>query len=274
MLEKVALFAADACAALFLSGCGDGMPAEEPHAIDRIGKSANTLLVSDLLLSIDFSEILFQSDCAGTACEMSAPGLETVIISLADLVDGAAGEWPSAAETHRNVSLAREVGIGATDSLIGAGDAYAGWLDHNFFLVGHVSLTDADLWTFRFPMGISVGRATGSNPVRGSATWSGVMVGVDTNASRFSSVRGDADLVIGGFANPKLTVMFTNIRDVDIGRPREAMMWHDVPMTSGGFATGSDGNSIQGKFYGPDHGEAGGIFERDRVIGAFGAKRR
>ncbi len=172
MLEKVALFAAAACAALFLSGRGDGMPAEEPHAIDRIGKSANTLLVSDLLLSTNVRDIRVQSDCAGTACEMSAPGLETVIISLADLVDGAAGEWPSAAETHRNVSLAREVGIGAADSLFGAGEAYAGWLDHNFFLVGHVSLTDADLGTFRFPMGISVGRATGSNPVRGSAIWS------------------------------------------------------------------------------------------------------
>lgn len=274
MLEKVALFAAAACAALFLSGCGDGMPAEEPHAIDRIGKSANTLLVSDLLLSTDVQDIRVQSDCAETACDMSAEGREMGTFSLADVVDGSAGEWPAAAETHRNVSLAREVGIGAADSLIGAGDAYAGWLDHNFFLVGHVSITDAYFGTVGLPVGISVGHATGSNPVRGSATWSGVMVGVDTNASRFSSVRGDADLVIGGFANPKLTVIFTNIWDVDTDRPLKAMTWHDVPMTGGGFATGSDGNSIQRKFYGPDHGEAGGIFERDRVIGAFGAKRR
>ncbi|MDE0173684.1 MAG: hypothetical protein OYH76_00540 [Defluviicoccus sp.] len=32
-------------------------------------------------------------------------------------------------------------------------------------------------------------------------------------------------------------------------------------------------SSIEGRFYGSDHGEVGGIFERDGLIGAFGGSR-
>ena len=61
---------------------------------------------------------------------------------------------------------------------------------------------------------------------------------------------------------------------LDTGDQRSDMVWKDVPITDGGFGTGSDGDSIQGNFYGPNHQEIGGIFERDQVIGAFGAKRQ
>ena len=154
-------------------------------------------------------------------------------------------------------------------------DVYGGWLEHNWFFVAGITTTDETVGVVSAPFSMSVGDATGSNPVRGSATWSGVMSGVDVSVSYYlNHIRGDADLTIADFADPKLDVAFTNIRDVDASRQRPDMTWDDVPMTSGGFASGSDGNSIQGKFYGPGHGEAGGIFERDQVIGAFGAKRQ
>ena len=44
-------------------------------------------------------------------------------------------------------------------------------------------------------------------------------------------------------------------------------------MTGDGFASRAQGR-IEGKFYGPGHSDAGGIFERCNTFGAFGAKRQ
>ena len=266
--------AAAGSVALLLSGCGgDGPPAPQ-HAMDRVIASADTLLVSDLLVSTGLGEFRIRSDCAGTDCTFRGPGLEAEDVSLSDLTDRSGDDWPAAAETSRGIPLAREVSFGTADGLAGAGDAWAGWLGHSLFIVGHASLADAGYGSDRLAVSVSVGDATGHDPVRGSASWEGVMVGVDMAPSRFGTVRGDADITIGDFAAPKLDVAFTRIRDVDTGRRRNDMRWHDVPMSGGGFEAGSDGNSIEGRFYGPGHGEAGGIFERDQVVGAFGAKRR
>ncbi|MDE2911947.1 MAG: hypothetical protein OXL68_03360 [Paracoccaceae bacterium] len=63
-------------------------------------------------------------------------------------------------------------------------------------------------------------------------------------------------LSLTDFIDPKIDSAFTNFRDVDAGLQWADMTWDDVPMTSSGLATGSNGNSIQGKFYGLNHGEA------------------
>ena len=51
------------------------------------------------------------------------------------------------------------------------------------------------------------------------------------------------------------------------------MIWTGIPVIDGGFATGADGDSIEARFYGPNHEEVGGIFERDEILGSFGATR-
>ena len=33
-------------------------------------------------------------------------------------------------------------------------------------------------------------------------------------------------------------------------------------------------SDIKATFYGPNHEEVGGVFERDNIVGAFGAKRQ
>ena len=85
---------------------------------------------------------------------------------------------------------------------------------------------------------------------------------------------GDADIVIPELANPSVEVAFTSIRDLGTGDARDDMTWSGIPLADGRFGSGSAGDSIEGAFYGPDHQEAGGVFERGRVFGAFGAKRR
>ena len=51
------------------------------------------------------------------------------------------------------------------------------------------------------------------------------------------------------------------------------MNWEDIPLTSGSFQSGSGSDQISGQFYGPNHEEVGGVFERNQILGAFGAKR-
>lgn len=66
-------------------------------------------------------------------------------------------------------------------------------------------------------------------------------------------------------------VDFTNVHDLDTGGMRDPMSRDDIAVEGGAFETGSNGDRIEGRFYGSDHEEVGGVFERDQVLGAFGA---
>jgi len=50
--------------------------------------------------------------------------------------------------------------------------------------------------------------------------------------------------------------------------------WEDLSLTDGAFQSGSSTNRVQGRFYGPNHEEVGGAFERNQVLDAFGAARQ
>ena len=283
--------AASVAAAALLSGCGGGgngpstgMPGggdaglpPATHPVDRIVQSADSLLMSDVVVSADMlgSDFRIQANCSGTACTLEMLG-ERETVSLSDFTDDAEGEWPAAMETHRGVSLVSETALDYADDPLEAATGYGGWLDHNFFVVAHGTFSDEEIGDVSIPFAMSIGDAAGTNPVAGGAAWSGVMVGTDVSAaaSRSHRIRGDADIAIADFANPGVGVAFTNIQDRDTGGSRGDMTWSGIPLTDGSFGTGPDGDSIEGRFYGPNHEEVGGIFERDRVLGAFGAKRQ
>ena len=85
-------------------------------------------------------------------------------------------------------------------------------------------------------------------------------------------IDGDAVIEIDDFSRPDVDVALTGIGDAG-GRPRADLHWEDIPLSQGRFQTRDMAGSIEGRFYGSDHGEVGGIFERDRLMGAFGASR-
>ena len=264
--------------ALLAAGCGGESSMVEMHPIDRIVGSADTLLMSDMVISTDRGDIRIESSCSGTSCTLSAFGEEVGEASIAGLTEESENAWPAATETFRGVSLAREAAVGAVGEPISGGNAWGGWLDHSAFLVGHATFVDDELGDVTIPLATSIGDATGTNPtpVVGGAAWSGVMLGTNMGdmASRAREIRGDADITIAEFANPSVEVAFTNIRELGTGDMRDDMTWSGIPLAGGRFGTGSAGNEIEGAFYGPDHQEVGGVFERDRVFGAFGAERQ
>ena len=142
---------------------------------------------------------------------------------------------------------------------------YGGWGDHSMFAV-FVGDDSAG--------GYIAGNDTGSRPVGGSATWRGVMVGADY--ARNEGFQGDATITVD-FAASNVDVAFTNIHEAMTGSPRNSIRFNDVPFTSDGFSSGSRvGRFIEGTFYGPNHAEAGGVFETEfgNKFGSFGAKRQ
>ena len=247
----------------------------------RLVRGANSLLVSDVLDFYEDPPARWQSSCGVGECTFDVsdvPALEAALEDLAPSSIPPAVTIEPVAE-RRGVSLFRVTGPYLDENDAPYEDDWyvdlGGWLDHSFFLV------EADFHRTTGPLngdveGSSIGSATGTNPLSGGATWSGVMVGRDVSASaaRGNEIQGNADLTIGDFADPRINVALTNISDADAGRRRADMTWDGVSVRGGGFSTGSDGNSVQGQFYGPNHEEVGGTFERDQVMGAFGATRQ
>ena len=152
---------------------------------------------------------------------------------------------------------------------------YAGWMDHSFFfvyannIISGKPLRPSESTTSWV---LSVGNASGSNPVAGSATWTGIMAGLDERqgATMGDLLEGDATLTIGSFTRPSVGLRFTNITNQRTDARFPSQSWANVPLTAGTFR--ADG--LVGNFYGPGHEEVGGIFNKDEIItGAFGARR-
>ena len=119
----------------------------------------------------------------------------------------------------------------------------------------------------------------------GSATWAGHMVGVHRPpetplGERGTVVRGTARITLPDLQAPAVDVVLTP-------ESLPVMTWEDIPVAKdGGFeqdwVTTTDAPwpgppnrraYIRGQLYGPGAEEAGGVFERDGIVGAFGARQ-
>ena len=94
------------------------------------------------------------------------------------------------------------------------------------------------------------------------------MVGVDAGTGE--RVEGDAMINVDDFADADVDIEFASIVGTN-GGTWSALRWENVPLDAGGFRAGDASGFVAGVFYGPDHEEVGGAFERDRLVGAFGS---
>ncbi len=175
--------------------------------------------------------------------------------------------------------------------------AFGAWMDHGFFLVETFTMQgDAGLGHYKTTW---FGDASHSGPLASpgdSATWSGVMSGVEASLSGGPGafVHGDSAITVSGLAagtGVSVEVAFTHIVNEDTGAGIGDMVWRGLPLQGREFGTddvrfndgegyfrdGSFGataeGSIYGRLYGPGHEEVGGLFHRDGIAGAFAGKR-
>ena len=179
--------------------------------------------------------------------------------------------------------------------------ALGGWMRYTVFridvAVESITFQGTSADHVRYEL-FSTGDATGTNPVApgaGAATWSGAMAGIVIPAGTEldgAFVSGDARITLHGLdagAPPTVDVAFSDIVNERTGASLRDMAWEGVAVADGTFASPrfvapiepSDVDvrddalvaGILGRFHGPGHEEAGGVFIRDGVSGAFAAGR-
>lgn len=98
------------------------------------------------------------------------------------------------------------------------------------------------------------------------------MVGIDSQFDQDELV-GDASITYD-FTQQDVDLAFTNIQTAqETDRTYADLQWDNVPVIDGSFQEGMGPDSLAGHFFGPNAEEMSGIFERNNLVGAFGAKR-
>ena len=243
-------------------------------------EAADSLYLSNVGVLVEDGEDSFSApDCAGRTCEV--PGFGD--ISLDELDTSNFESQP--VMIYRGISFGQRRSPG-TDA---DGESYevlgyGGWLDHHYFVVNARLYPGTDNAEKVVLYSYVAGDETGTNPTTGSATWRGVAIGVDAS-QRFHERRllqADVDITIEDFMSPMVDILFDNIKDLRTGEGFTlvpSVSWSGLALVDGAFAHEegtlgqADRNRIEGRFYGPDHDEVGGIFEYATVAGSFGAKR-
>ena len=151
--------------------------------------------------------------------------------------------------------------------------SYGAWMEYSAFGVQILDLTAA-VPPVSLRHSIAGGDWNVAAPTS-SATWRGVMVGTPaTGADRGDLLQGDATL---SYDSQALSATFDNIKNLDKLRAHsvQTVSFDQIPYRENGhFWTGEQHDFIWGNFYGPDHAEAAGNFEKSDIVGAFGANRQ
>ena len=150
---------------------------------------------------------------------------------------------------------------------------YGGWLDGSICGIEGYR-TENSTSVVRHLFSYSFGNDSGTNPTgTGSATWNGVMIGATSNPDHV--IQGDAQVEILdiSLSSNFVDVTFSNIRNLHTRATIDTFGWANLSIMNGGFSTSSQDGSIEGTFYGMTHDEVGGIFERNDIVGAFGAAK-
>ena len=270
------------------TGSASGSPSLSPitytsmnFEVSTIRRSSDTLLMTDISLTHPSVPRGHRAPtvCTFGLCQAYFSDYKLADISLFDF------EFSDRTDDHRfftSIGLVKMADIRGRNEEDGVTTDFknlGGWLTHSAFAVEVNSIVSGvsrgvDLAGTMSSGAYSFGDATGTTPAFGNATWTGTMVGSDTSltATRGNRVIGNAALTFD-LSRSDIDVAFTFIRDIDGGRPHGNITWRNVPVTSGSFSTGFVGSSIDGRFYGRNHEEVGGVFERNQIAGAFGAKR-
>ena len=253
-------------AALILASCGGGgppapptppgPPASDPAVFD-------TFVAGDVLLGAQDRLYRAESLCSGSTCTVTYQG-ESVTVDLLEIDPSASATAITGQQLRNGVRTGRLASNDGSTRF----DALGAWGEYNAATTGAGSTT-LDGIAIRFVVPASVGYASAANPVSGGVLWSGAMTGVKFGDSGLGAeVAGDAAMAVD-LVGATLDLAFTNIAELSSGTGVGNIGWQDVPMLGGGFRD----TGLDGRFYGPDQEEAGGVFERDGVAGAFSLKR-
>ena len=252
--------------------------AQVREQIADIGFAADDLTMTDFVITPGsrlFPGIRLDTYCSGTSCSSELEGVGSLEYTTGTLSTITADTTVSPTTPRYGVNTGEvngrdQLGLGTISADY---QVFGGWLDDTFFGAVRANWSGSyegqSVNGLESIMAFSTGAESGSNPASGSATWTGLMVGLDQRSPR-QAVNGQAALTYD-FGDNTVDVNFTNLTGP---RTYSDLSWSDLDVRNGRFGGGSDSNSLSGTFYGDDHNEVGGVFERSQLIGAFGATRQ
>ena len=234
------------------------------------------------------------SSCNGSGANLTCTRYEDtgagIVIESAHTADS--GETPEGFGTSfRSLGTSQGVQLGTitatattgTDTDVTVTTTYhAGWLQFSFFAVVLDSFDDGS-GNQRIGTAFSQGEATTTNPTALNGydlTWKGVLLGLGHTSdsqggvTRNNRIQGDVEI---GITNSAVDVTFSNLVDLNNRSNNQRLnddtvydwTWTGLSLSNGSF----NGSGVNGQFYGDDHMEVGGTFDRHGAIGAFGARR-
>ena len=218
--------------------------------------------------------------CSGTSCTYEdSDGSEIEVTVDSFSTEDAAARPPgyngqnTAVMTHNGITIGQRL-IAARGTIYGEAalfefQIYGGWGENNHFavqrlttIIGNDRMPEVNSYSF--------GEATGTRPTTGTGRWRGTMVGSHTQMNYL--VQGSANIRINDFNENRLTILsLFNIKRLDTGADVNNLDWTAVPINMDG-TFGKDGE-VKGTFYGANHEEIGGTFNKNNIIGAFGGTR-
>lgn len=259
-------------AQLALIGCmrGGGGSALRlaPETIDTILLSDNLYFVNERFAA------RAESECEGGACTATLAGEEAVITADDVWFLSVHGDAPAAGTIRRNgVGIARierdGIPVEGFPELAATAVGYGAWADYVAFDVTIQEIEAPGRLVHSVAASVG-GIGNRNNPAEGTAEWTGAMVGLDyRDFAERRFVQGDAHVRVR-FAEMVLDVALTGIANVGSGESRDDLTWEGVAVRDGAFRT----PTLSGSFFGPGHKEVGGVFDRNSIVGAFGAARK
>ena len=222
------------------------------------------------------------ASCSGKSCTIDIPNLDTLTFSIDtnsiydtslignDALDDIEGYNIQLEPVMVDNGITLVQGSGAarqSDGTTFEFQSLIGWADEIAFGVDKIDVTEnsnARGWIVPFIFG----DASGRNPTgTGTAQYNGAIVGHSiTVPDRYE---GDATITVD-FSAVNVDVSFTNLSTSDGQSTISNVMIEDLALENGAFS----GNGVDGRFYGSDSSEVGGIFRNNNIFGAFGAIRQ
>lgn len=251
--------------------------AQMRQTLNSIASNADALLL-DLVDLSSGTPIDISVTCTGASCSYTSPDNVFNDPSTDSFVLTGEGfteynEQNTVVMTHNGVTIGQRLVAVQDEGVSLEFQTYEGWLANNSFGValseviqpGMMEGTDTRIET----QAHSLGDASGTNPSgTGRIVWNGAVVGADKSTSHI--VHGTVLIDIDDPASPEVDVFFTDIKNLNTEADVDDMGWGRLTVIDGAFDAG---DQIKGVFYGTDHAEVGGVFDRDNILGAFGAVR-
>ncbi len=170
---------------------------------------------------------------------------------------------------YRGVTFAQYQAAGRTDDNdVLEYQSYGGWLTNSAFSVDMLTI-DYGSREDSILVGLSYGDNTGSRPTA-TASYNGAMIGINKNDG--GVVQGGVTIDVSVTSN-SANISFDGIVNINNGNTVGQMLW-SVPINTDGTFSSTTGGDIDGAFFGANHVEVGGTFNRDRIIGSFGARKQ